>query len=400
MSDEKSGQEMTSQMTRRAALKSIAGLAAAGAWPLSSHASDGPATFSGSINPRWYGFNLLEYFSIDQDWMQHFPYKLGDFVEDDFRWMRDWGFNFARLPMDYRLWTDPRDTMKIDEKRVEPIDRAIRLGEKYGVHINICLCRAPGEWIQDDANPKITGIREQPEKTSVYTDKATFDAFVHQWDFFAARYKGIPARQLSFNLVNEPLERGVDHAVGLRDYTRLAQASIAAIRARDASRLIVSDGYQVAHEPVAALYNSGVMQSCHDYQPVELTHFRVPWLRPLADQVPVPTWPLKDKNGKVIADRETLRTFLRPWAEPARHGSAIHFGEMGCGGHTPPAVVYAWFNDSLDLINELKSGWALWNFRGQFGILDTGRPGVRFTDWHGHRLDGTLLKLLQSKMRA
>ncbi|MGB8734139.1 MAG: hypothetical protein WCC99_23025, partial [Candidatus Sulfotelmatobacter sp.] len=26
-------------------------------------------------NPRWYGFNLLEYFSTDPDWMKYFPYK-------------------------------------------------------------------------------------------------------------------------------------------------------------------------------------------------------------------------------------------------------------------------------------------------------------------------------------
>ena len=277
--------ETTDGISRRAVLKSIAGVAAASALPLTLYGEAGPATFSGSINPRWYGFNLLEYFSIDEDWMQHFPYKLGDFLEDDFRWMRDWGFNFARLPMDYRLWTDPQDMMKISEKKVEPIDRAIKLGEKYGVHININLCRAPGEWIQDDARPSITGIREEPEKTSVYQDKATFDAFVHQWDFFAARYKSIPAKQLSFNLVNEPLERGVDHDTGLRDYTRLAKASIEAIRSRDPQRLIVSDGYQVAHEPIPELYDTGVIQSCHDYWPHELTHFRVPWARPMSDQV-------------------------------------------------------------------------------------------------------------------
>jgi aryl-phospho-beta-D-glucosidase BglC (GH1 family) len=57
-------------------------------------------------NPRWYGFNLLEYFSTDPDWMKYFPYKNdGMFLEDDFRWIRDWGFNFVRLPMDYRFWT-------------------------------------------------------------------------------------------------------------------------------------------------------------------------------------------------------------------------------------------------------------------------------------------------------
>ena len=73
-------------------------------------------------NPRWYGFNLLEYFSTDPDWMKYFPYRNdGAFREDDFRWIRDWGFNFVRLPMDYRFWTDPDDLAKIHECKLSLI---------------------------------------------------------------------------------------------------------------------------------------------------------------------------------------------------------------------------------------------------------------------------------------
>jgi endoglucanase len=43
--------------------------------------------------------------------------------------------------MDYRFWTSS-DLFTITEKKVEPIDRAIRLGEKFGVHVNLCLHRA------------------------------------------------------------------------------------------------------------------------------------------------------------------------------------------------------------------------------------------------------------------
>ena len=106
--------------------------------------SNVPVSAGPAKNPAWYGFNLLEYFSTDADWMKYFPYKNdGMFVEDDFRWIRDWGFNWVRLPMDYRFWTAP-DLVTINENAVEPIDRAIGLGEKYGVHVNICLHRAPG----------------------------------------------------------------------------------------------------------------------------------------------------------------------------------------------------------------------------------------------------------------
>src|ERR1035438_4266338 len=84
------------------------------------------------------------------------------------------------------------------------LDRAIRLGEKYGVHVNICMHRAPGECVLDLGDPSVTGIRVTQENTSVYTDPKALNAFSHQWSYFASRYKSISNAQLSFDLLNEP----------------------------------------------------------------------------------------------------------------------------------------------------------------------------------------------------
>ena len=58
-----------------------------------------------TVLPRWRGFNLLEMFTTKSK---------GDFREDDFRWMSDWGFNFARIPMCYTLWIRNDDWRDID----------------------------------------------------------------------------------------------------------------------------------------------------------------------------------------------------------------------------------------------------------------------------------------------
>src|SRR5208283_5105427 len=174
-------------LSRRSMLKSLAASAAVRVLPsallgasvqVRSALAEGRDGHPSPVkNPAWFGFNLLEYFSTDSDWMKYFPYKDdGLFQEDDFRWMRDWGFNFVRLPMDYRFWTDLNDLMTISEKQVEPIDRAIRLGEKYGIHVNICLHRAPGECILDGLDESLTGIHITEEKTSVYDDPRTLEA--------------------------------------------------------------------------------------------------------------------------------------------------------------------------------------------------------------------------------
>jgi len=423
------------RLSRRAALKSFGFGAAALMLPAhwSGHfsltepwlaANVGDSAFRPVVkNPKWYGFNLLEYFSTDRDWMKYFPYKNdGMFLEDDFRWIRDWGFNWVRLPMDYRFWTDPQNLLKIDEKQVEPIDRAIRLGEKYGVHVNLCLHRAPGYCILDTLNEALTGIHITKEKSSVYADPKMLGAFVYQWTYFADRYKGISSEKLSFNLVNEPIvlpppaemedlkkadkdnkaQADFSRSYARRhadDYTRVALAAIKEISKRDPQRLVITDGYNGGTSVIPALFETGVLQSCHTYHPVQLTHYQCEWARGmLTGAEPVPTWPLK-VNGVTI-DRAELARLFQPWGELAAQGIPVHFGEMGCYKHTPPEAVLAWFDDTLSVLGDLHTGFALWNFRGPFGVLDTERPGTKYEDWHGHQLDRALLTLLQKKMKS
>jgi len=394
---------MSGSISRRSVLQSMAALAASAAALPAFAESGAPARFANSINPRWYGFNLMEYFSTDPDWMKYFPYKNdGMFPEDDFKWMRDWGFNFVRLPMDYRFWTDPNDLMKINEKMVEPIDRAIKLGEKYGVHVNIGLHRAPGECILDDMDEKATGIHITPETLDVYRSQTAMDAFVHQWVYFAGRYAGLSNQTVSFNLVNEPVDRShqKDTDEGRRQYVRVAQAAIRGIRSKDPKRLIVTDGYPCAGLPIPELYDAEVVQSCHDYVPAEVTCYQTEWVRPGNNLFSRPTWPLHDRQGKLVADRHTIENQFHAWTEPAKHGVPIHFSETGCNRYTSPKVAHAWYSDTLEMIGSLRSGWALWNFRGSNGILDTNRDGTECKDWYGHKLDHTLLKILQSKMKS
>jgi endoglucanase len=37
----------------------------------------------------------------------------------------------------------------------------------------------------------------------------------------------------------------------------------------------------------------------------------------------------------------------------------------------------------------------VWNFRGAFGILDSGRKDATYEDYHGHKLDRPMLELLR-----
>jgi hypothetical protein len=109
--------------------------------------------------------------------------------------------------------------------------------------------------------------------------------------------------------------------------------------------------------------------------------------------MPPPVWP-GTINGEHFG-KERLEKYYQPWIELARSGVGVHCGECGCWNKTPHAVFLAWFQDVLDILTSNKIGYALWNFRGDFGLLDSRREDVEYQDWHGHKLDAKLLELLK-----
>ena len=100
--------------------------------------------------------------------------------------------------------------------------------------------------------------------------------------------------------------------------------------------------------------------------------------------------------GDVREDREWLKaTVMEPWRQAQARGIGVMVGEFGCFNRTPHDVVLRWMEDCLQNWQEAGWGWALWNFRGSFGVLDSGRMDVQYEDFHGHQLDRRMLDLLQ-----
>ena len=104
----------------------------------------------GRPSVRWRGFNLLEMFIMGNDRTPK------EFREEDFQIIRDWGFNFVRLPMDYRYWIkdgDRKNWEAFNENHLQYVDRAIALGRKYGVHVSINMHRCPGYTVARPREP-------------------------------------------------------------------------------------------------------------------------------------------------------------------------------------------------------------------------------------------------------
>lgn len=87
--------------------------------------------------------------------------------------------------------------------------------------------------------------------------------------------------------------------------------------------------------------------------------------------------------------------FSAVWKPVFDAGRFVMVGEFGAFNKTPHDVTLRWMEANLRLWKEKDIGWALWNFRGAFGILDSGRADVQYEDFHGHKLDRQMLELLQ-----
>lgn len=465
--------------------------------------------------PRWRGFNLLEKF--------HLGNGRKPFVENDFRMMSRWGFNFVRLPMDYRFWIKDGDWEQFDEETLRDIDQAVTWGEKYGIHVCINFHRAPGYT-----------VAQPPEKTSLWTDEKTQEVCARHWAMFARRYKGIPSERVSFNLMNEPA------GVSAEQYIAVVRKLAAAIRAEDPNRLIISDGLQWGTVPLPELKPLRIALATRGYTPMEISHYKASWVN--GERFAEPQWPrvlppnglllgpakgpdshplviegpfrsetqLRFRVGVVSAkallkieadgkevfsklfepgpgegewkksyysaqwniyqnlyDRdyvavvpartkrvslmvtegdwleitamgftpqgktETSLALVPQWGkrlEPFRYapddpqgpfpslpkqdrrwlyeqtivpfkkveamGVGVMVGEWGVYNKTPHDVVLRWAEDCLKNWKEAGWGWAMWNFRGTMGILDSGRTDIVYEDFEGHKLDRKLLDLL------
>lgn len=351
------------------------------------------ATGVRSINklPKWKGFNLLDFFT---------PNAIDQLVtkEEHFKWMQDWGFDFVRIPIAYPSYLNfdrsrnitPDEVYNISNAAVEKIDTLVAMAHKYNLHVSLNLHRAPGYCIN-------AGFYEP---YNLWKDDAAQQAFYFHWNMWAKRYKNVSPAKISFDLVNEPSMRedmndqhSRSAAVPGDVYRKVAKAAAEAIRKENPQHLVIADGNNVGSTVIKEITDLDIAQSCRGYNPGFISHYKAPWANKDPEHMPVPSWP--GKNGEQVLDSAMLEKYYQPWIDLANSGVGVHCGECGCWNKTPHPVFLAWFTDVLDILSANKIGFALWNFIGDFGVLDSGRADVQYKDWYGHKLDKQLLDLLQ-----
>jgi len=323
----------------------------------------------------YYGFNFLWMFAKWREDMKPAP---PDLKELDF--VAKHGFNFVRVPTDYRFWTEGFDYMKPDERIFEDyLDKYLEECTKRGLHMSLNIHRAPGYCIN----------RNDIEKHNLWADKEAQDAFLFLWETFAKRYKGVGSDKLSFDLLNEPPNIG-QYGCTRDVHEKLMRRVIAAIRAADPEREIVIDGLEGGHTAMPELEDAGVVHSGRGYTPFPVSHHKAEWVS--VENMPEPVYP--GEMWGEYWDRKALVEFYQPWRDVEKAGAKVHIGEFGCYNKTPNDIALRWLTDLFDVYREFGWGYALWNFKGTFGIIDHGREGARFEKMDGFNVDRDLFELM------
>lgn len=351
----------------------------------------GAAPVRGNPLPRWRGFNLTDFNSPNpgRGWSET--------TDDDLKWMVDWGFDFIRLPMAYPRYVQfdrsrhitPEEVCKINVEESDRIEAFVRKALGYGLHVSVNLHRAPGYCIN-------AGFFEPYD---LWKSKEAQEAFAFHWGMWAKRFKGVATRKISFDLLNEPCIRSDMNDQHAKNspipgelYRSVCKMAVDAIRAANPDRLVIADGNSVGSTVTPELRDLNIAQSCRGYYPGLISHYKAPWANKDPERCPPPVWPGTMNNEQF--NKQRLESYYRPWIELAQSGVGVHCGECGCWNKTPHAVFLSWFRDVLDVLTANQIGYALWNFRGDFGILDSRREDVQYEEWHGHKLDRKLLNLL------
>lgn len=341
--------------------------------------------------PRWKGFNLLDFFNPD-------PAKARPQTKEKyFKWMAEWGFDFVRLPMAYPSYLkfnrskpiSVRRIRKFDKKAVKRIETLVSNAHQYGLHVSLNLHRAPGFCVN-------AGFEEP---YNLWYSKQALEDFCYHWKFWAKKYKNVSRELISFDLLNEPCLRSDMNdqhskrsAVPSGAYRKLVEEACKVIRSENPDHLIIADGNNIGSEVIPEIEHLDVGQSCRGYNPAAISHYKAPWVYKDTENLPIPKWP--GQVGDRYLSREILEEMYAPWIELKNRGVGVHCGECGCWNKTPHDVFLAWFEDVLDILTINDIGYALWEFRGSFGLIDSGREDVEYENWDGHKLDRKLLNLL------
>lgn len=273
-------------------------------------------------------------------------------AEPDIAFLAKQGFNFARLPLNYRHFEDDLAPGVWIEKGFQQLDRVVNLCRKYGIWVMLDFQALPGAQARDQNAGSAYG------ETYLWYHKEFLDRTVALWGEIARRYSGDPI-VAGYNPICEPVSPDPELL------NQLYLDILRAIRKSDPHHIVMLDPNRWASD----------IQSLHDVlfadpQVITVTHYYFqddPRFNTLKAYPGV-------ANGKTI-DRSTLEQALAGSYDRKRIPRPCLLSEFGVmhsdTDPQPYSVAIDIARDLISMVEEKGWGWALWCYKDlkQMGLV-------------------------------
>lgn len=318
------------------------------------------------------GVNASMWFAQARDYS---PARLRSYTTaEDIALMHRMGFDHVRLSVDgdELMRGSTGDAITLNAPFVAELDRAVDTMLQNQLRVIV------------DVHPS------DSFKERLRTSDAESARFARLWSALAAHFASSDPDRVFFEVLNEP------EFPDAASWTRVETPVVAAIRQAAPHHTIIATAAKysgltdlLAIEPLS---DPNVIYTFHDYEPFPFTHQGATWtsaqVRPLRG-VPYPSSPeaitASLTQEPTLLDQHWLDEYgLNRW-DAARiaaelkfaarwssdHHVPVYCGEFGVYKvYADPEMRAAWLRDTRTALEQDGIGWAVWDFKGSFAVIE------------------------------
>ncbi|MCT2536656.1 glycoside hydrolase family 5 protein [Aquibacillus koreensis] len=303
--------------------------------------------------------------------MQHYF-----FGEDDIAFIKSWGGNTIRLPLNYRHFEDDENPFVYKEEGFQKLDAIVDLCEKHGVYIIFDLHAVQGwqntHWHSDNDH----------RQSLFWHDKTYQDRFVALWEEFARRYKN-RAVVAGYNLMNEPCSNTPhgdyphtffnNYKADWERLNRVNRRAVEAIRKIDPDHIIILEGdnYSKFFDGMEAPFADNLVYSSHNYTAAGFGPGPYPGIADAKTaRIDSGLYWDRDKQRQVFTDHQGS-------VYAQKHKVPLWVGEFGSVYNGPEQEIpdrLRAMDDQISIFEEFGAHWTTWTYK------DVGVMGLAMLD--------------------
>lgn len=305
------------------------------------------------------------------------------FTEKDVAFVAELGFDHLRFPVDEeQLWDEAGNK---ETEAFELLHAGIRWCLKYKLRVIVDL-------------HVLRSHHFNAEEIPLWTDPAAQEQFVQLWRELSEELGQYPTGMVAYELMNEAVAENPE------DWNQLAGRAYKVIRENEPNRVIVlgSNRWQTVDtfDDLKVPENDpNILLSFHCYTPMLLTHYKASWWRgggKYSGPVQYPGQLVTEEqlsgltedqfelavNNNAVVTRDSLEALLeKPLKKRKETGLPLYCGEWGALPTTPEKDRLQWYADMKTNLEKHNIGWATWDYKGGFGIVDgEGKPKQALID--------------------